>query len=131
MDEEIFKITKNTIRAKSLIEMAKERLSDLDKSAKVYKIIEEYYEIIKELITSIMYSNGLKTLSHKVLVYYLGRTYKEFDKSEILLIDALRKLRNDIVYYGQKVEKDFLINNEKEIILIVKKLIKISEKNLN
>jgi len=126
MSDEIFRITKSPIRAKSLIEMARERFSDIDKNLKTYKIIEEYYEIIKELITAIMYSNGFKTLSHKMLIVYLERTSKDFDKSEIILIDELRRLRNDIVYYGQKIEKEFLINNKKEITFIIKKLFNIA-----
>jgi len=126
MSDEIFRITKSPIRAKSLIEMARERFSDIDKNLKTYKIIEEYYEIIKELITAIMYSNGFKTLSHKMLIVYLERTSKDFDKSEIILIDELRRLRNDIVYYGQKIEKEFLINNKKEVTFIIKKLFNIA-----
>ena len=125
MDDEIFRINKNEIRVRSLVEMARERLEDINKEAKTYKIIEEYYEIVKELITAIMYSDGFKTLSHKTLVFYLEKNYKEFDRAEIILIDELRKLRNNIVYYGQKVGKEFLINNEKEIIEIIKKLFKV------
>ena len=126
MDDEIFKISKNEIRSDSLIEMAKERFNDIKKESKTYKIIEEYYEIIKELITALMYSDGFKTLSHKMLIFYLEKNYKNFNKSEILLIDELRKLRNNIVYYGQKVEKEFLINNEEEIISIINKLFKLN-----
>lgn len=130
MNEEIFKITKNPLRAESLITMAKERFEDIKKESKTYKIIEESYEIIKELITSLMYLNGFKTLSHKMLIIYLEKNYKEINKSEIILINELRKLRNNILYYGQKVEKSFLINNEQEIKQIIKKLIKILGKKL-
>ena len=122
MEDEIFTISKNNIRTHSLRDMAQERLEDLNKISKTYKIIEEYYEIIKELIIAIMYSDGYKTLSHKMLIIYLERNYNEFHKSEIYLLDEIRKLRNNIVYYGLKVEKDFLINHEKEIKSIIKKL---------
>lgn len=130
MDDEIFKITKSLTRAKSLVEMSKERLDDIKKESKTYKIIEEYYEIIKELITALMYLNGLKTLSHQMLIVYLKENHEEFEEFEILLIDELRRLRNSIVYYGQKVEKDFLINKEKEIVTIIKKLFSIAESKL-
>ena len=102
--------------------MAKERFEDINKESKTYRIVEEYYEVIKELISALMYLNGFKTLSHKMLVIYLERNYKEFNKSEIILINELRKLRNNILYYGQKVEKEFLLNNKKELNLIIKKL---------
>jgi hypothetical protein len=129
MDDEIFKISKNEVRSRSLVEMAKERFKDIKRESKTYKIIEEYYEIIKELITALMYSNGLKTLSHKMLIVYLEKKFKEFDKSEIILINELRKLRNNILYYGQKVEKEFLINNEKEIKSIINKLFTLTNSN--
>ena len=128
MDDEIFSISKNKTRAKSLIEMAQERLDDIKTESKVYKIIEEYYEIIKELITATMYLDGFKTLSHKKLVDYLAENYKEFNKSEIILIDELRRLRNNIVYYGHKVNKEFLINHEDRINNIIQKLMVLAKK---
>jgi len=60
-----------------------------------------------------------------MIIIYLKDNYKEFNKSEILLIDELRKIRNDIVYYGKSIQKEFLINNEKDITNIIKKLFKI------
>ena len=130
MSDEIFKISKNPRMSKSLLEMARERLKDIKENKKTYKIVEEYYEIIKELITALMYSNGVKTLSHKMLIYYLEENYQELKKAEIVLIDNLRRLRNEIVYYGQKVEDDYLINNEKDIKSIINKLIELNEKEL-
>ena len=125
MEEEIFRVSRNEIRANALKEMALERFDDIRNEKKPYKIVEEYYEIIKELITALMYTGGLKTLSHKALIYYLEKNYEEFTKQEIILIDELRKLRNDIAYYGKKVSEDFLINNESLMKVIIKKLIKI------
>jgi len=129
MNDEIFRISKNEIRVKSLVDMAKERLIDIKNEFKTYKIIEQYYEIIKELITALMYSRGFKTLSHKSLIVYLENNFNEFDKSEIILIDELRKLRNDILYYGKKIEKEFLINNKKDILRIIDKLFEVVRKN--
>ena len=131
MDEEIFRISKNTVRAKSLKEMAEERLADIKHEKKPYKIVEQYYEIIKELITAIMYSDGFKTLSHKALVLYLGSNYdKFFSKDEFILIDEIRRLRNDILYYGKKVDSAFLINKEEQLENIIKQLLKIVNEGL-
>ena len=44
---------------------------------KNYKIIERYYEIIKELLTALMYLDGYKTLSHKKLIDYFVDNYKD------------------------------------------------------
>jgi len=131
MENEIFNTSVNPIRAISLKEMALERFEDIKTERKPYKIIEEYYEIIKELITSLMYSEGLKTLSHKALIYYLEQNYGEFTKQEILLADELRKLRNDITYYGKRVTQEFLINKESQIKEIINKLIKTTNKKIS
>lgn len=129
MNEEIFRISKNLARAESLLSMAKERMKDIKEETKTYKIIEEYYEIIKELLTSLMYADGYKTLSHIKLIDYFAKNYDELKYPQIKLINNLRKLRNEILYYGKKIDKTFLINNEQEIKKIIKKLIKLTENN--
>ena len=72
--EEIFKISKDVRRAKDLLEMSKERMEEILPvlpKEKSYKIIEEYYEIIVQSITAIMYSDDYKTLIHTALIEYL------------------------------------------------------------
>lgn len=66
--DEIWKITKDEKRAKALKEIARERFFDMPNFKEPYRYIEEYYEIIKELLTSFMYLKGYKTLSHKTLI---------------------------------------------------------------
>ena len=131
MDEEIFRITKDTERAGDLLEMAKERI-DMIKILprdKPYKFVEEYYEIIKELLTALMYLDGYKILSHKKLIEYFADN-NEIEHSEIKLVDSLRKFRNDIMYYGKKISQDFLTNNEDEINRIIKMLVNLTERKL-
>jgi hypothetical protein len=132
MNEEIFKISKDKERAKDLFEMAKERIEMLKliPKNKTYKFIEDYYEIIKEILTATMYLDGYKTLSHIKVIEYFASNYKELDQTEIKLIDTLRKFRIGIVYYGRKISKDFLTNNEEKIKNIIKKLIKSIENKL-
>lgn len=129
---EIFKITKDKERAEDLLIMSKERLEIIKilPKDKTYKIIEEYYEIIKELLTALMYIDGYKTLSHKKLIDYFTKRYKELEDFQIKIIDILRKFRNEVVYYGKKISKNFLVNNEDEIIIIINSLIKLIEKKL-
>lgn len=131
--DEIFKISKDMRRANTLFEMAKERLEDiipLFPKDKTYKLIEEYYEVIVQLITGIMYSNGYKTLNHISLIKYLSDNYKDFSHLEIKLADDLRKFRHGAVYYGKKIEKEFWINNEGAVKVIIDKLLKILEKEM-
>jgi len=132
MKEEIFKITKDRERAEDLLIMAEERLDILKviPKDKTYKIIEEYYEIIKELLTALMYTDGYKTLSHKTLIDYFAKNYGELDEDQIKIIDILRKFRNDVVYYGKKISESFLLNNQKDIKRIISLLIKLVKEKL-
>lgn len=118
---DIFKISKDEKRANALIEMARDRYKNMS-FKEPYRIIEEYYEIIKELITSFMYKQGFKTLSHKALVDFSSENIKNLSQSEISLIDELRVKRNNIVYYGEKISLEFLKAREESIKKIIKKL---------
>ena len=123
--ENIFRITKDIVRARDLFQMANERYTEIIKILprdKPYKIIEEYYEIIVQLITGLMYSDGLKTLSHLSLINYL-KEYPAINNAEVQLINSLRKFRHGTVYYGKKIGGEFLVNNEEEIKRVVDKLI--------
>jgi hypothetical protein len=121
--EEIFKITKDERRAKALREMAQDRFSNMSNFKEPYRIIEEYYEIIKELLTASMYLQGFKTLSHKSLIEFSIKNIKSLSNKEFSLIDELRIKRNNIVYYGEQITLEFLKSREKEIKEIIKKLI--------
>lgn len=121
--EEIFKITIDNRRAKALKEMAIDRFSKMSSLKEPYRILEEYYEIIKELLTSFMYLQGFKTLSHKALVEFSARNIKALSDREISLIEELRIKRNNIVYYGEKITLEFLKSRESSIISVIKKLI--------
>lgn len=132
MDEEIFKISRDFVRAKDLFNISKERV-DIIKVLprdKPYKILEEYYEIVLEIITAIMYLDGYKTLSHISAIEYISKNYKILSENQIRIMDAMRKLRHGIVYYGKKVKEEYLINNEEEIIKIIKILNKCAEDKL-
>ena len=128
--DEIFKVSKNIVRAKALREMAEDRLLDIKKEEKTYKIVEQYYEVMKELMTAIMYSDGFKTLSHKVLIGYFKDNYsKLFSSFEFDLMDETRRLRNDIMYYGKNVDNSFLVNKEAQLKIIIKKLFGVFDKH--
>lgn len=122
---EIFKISKDERRAEALKEMAQERLKDISNLKAPYRILEEYYEIIKELLTSFMYRQGWKTLSHKEMIEFASENIKVLTKGEIQLIDELRIKRNGIVYYGERVSLDFLKSRELSIKRIIHKLLKL------
>src|SRR3989344_2112682 len=112
------------------IVLAKERLKIIIPATPketMYKFLEEYYETAVQLITALMYSEGLKTLNHIGLIQYLKK-YNEFSKQEIFILDQMRKFRHGTIYYGRKESGDFFINNEEAIKRIINKLLKISER---
>lgn len=133
MEDEIFKINKDKERAGDLFVMANERLMDILPVLprdKPYKIMEEYYEIILELLTALMYTDGFKTLSHISAIEYCARNYNCLTENESKTIDVLRKFRHGIVYYGRKISGDYLINNESSIKTIVNKLSKLVKEKI-
>jgi hypothetical protein len=122
---DIFKISKDKTRANNLLDMVKEReekvMPVLPRDLP-YKILEEYYEIIVQLLTGIMYADGYKTLSHIHLIEYLSKNHKELSNEEKKIMDSLRKLRHGTMYYGKKVGAEFLLNQEEFVLEIIKKL---------
>lgn len=125
MAEGVIRITKDFTRANELYIMAQERKNDIIPilpKDKPYKIIEEYYEVIVQLSTAIMYANGYKTLSHISLIDYISKNYKEISQTQIELIDKLRKFRHGTVYYGKKISEEFLVNSESDVINVISAL---------
>jgi len=97
-------------------------MKDKDEKEFASIFLENNYEVIKELITALMYLDGYKTLSHEYLISFLSKFYKNFSEYEINLIDKLRITRNKIAYEGFLVEPDYYINKKKDIIDIIEKL---------
>ena len=122
--DEIFKISPDERRSDALKRLAENRKIHLKDLKEPYRIIEEYYEIIKELITAFMYKKGFKTLSHKALVEFAKYNMKELTTREISLVDELRIKRNNIVYYGETVTDNFLKTRRQAIDVIINKLSK-------
>jgi len=123
--DDVFRISKDPRRAGALKEMAQDRFRTIVNLKEPYRILEEYYEIIKELITSIMYCSGFKTLSHKALIEFAKLNIKQLTNQEIELIDELRIKRNNIVYYGEKITLEFLRFRESTIKIIIHKLLNV------
>jgi uncharacterized protein (UPF0332 family) len=83
--------------------------------------VEAYYDIIKELMFSILYKHGFNSKNHLCLIAYLNKHFKDLD-FEIQKIDELRKIRNEINYRGFNIAQDYLVRNELEFKNIIMKL---------
>ena len=103
---------KDAARAKNLIAETKNRKRFLESISKMKDnatyIVENVYDIIRELIEAKMSMDGYKSYSHEATVAYLTRL--GFHESEVVFIDELRKIRNRIKYYGKSIDFDYALS---------------------
>ncbi|MDP1695471.1 MAG: hypothetical protein Q8L29_01000 [archaeon] len=106
MEETIKRITPDKEKAKGILNMVETTLKmieQINQDAFPSNITKEYYEVTRELISIILLLDGFKTTgdgAHKRQIEYLEANYKEFSRTEIVLIDDLRITRNKIAYEG-------------------------------
>lgn len=126
--ENLIKTTPDKEKANSILKMINitlDMISNLNPNKFSSNITKEYYEIIRKLMSIIILLDGYKMYgegSHKNLIQYIQKNYKQLTEYEILLIDELRITRNKIAYDGFFVEKEYLKNKSDEIMTIIKKL---------
>lgn len=135
----IIKIKPDNERAQSMFDMAKSTETSLKKI--ILKlgiendqslIVREYYEVIRELATSILFIEGIKIIgeySHKETINNLAN-YKEFSQDEIIEIQDLRIRRNKSSYEGKSIKSPYLENKKTKLDLIINKLKSILDKRL-
>lgn len=108
-EKDVKKKSKDLVRAKSLLDEAEkrkkfvERISLSDKDANY--IIENIYDVIRQLIEAKLSLEGYKSYSHEATVSYLKKL--DFSDNQIRFLDELRKIRNGIKYYGKKSDKGY------------------------
>ena len=130
--DELFKVPKDMERARSLLKTATIRYEEIEKIREnvcTERLIETYYDVLKEQIIALMYIDGNKTLSHIELLNYFKTKYPELiDDSEFHVLDSLRRRRNDISYYGKEISSSFLIQNEDTIKKMIERNFKFIRK---
>ena len=123
------KVVLDKERFNSIIELALDRLK-LVKSLKVTNqtfsfIIENYYEVVKELLVAYMLKDGFRAKNHQCLISYFYKKNSSLEK-ECLLISQMSFFRNRLNYYREKIPFDFYEKNrtnfEKTIKVILEKL---------
>ena len=123
---DLIKISPDKEKARSILKMIsllEERIKTQEKKKMAALIITDYYEIVKELITAILLSEGYKTLSHKDLIDYLKERYSvQFSVNDISNLNDLRVLKNRVDHEGFFIEPSYLEKNEDLFKNIIKKL---------
>ncbi len=124
----LIKSTPNTEKAKSILKMVEQTLlmlAEINAEKYASNVIKEYYEILRELITTIALLDGYKTQgegAHKELIDYLAEHYPRMERNEINLLEELRTLRNKIAYDGFFISSEYVERNKNNINLIIRKL---------
>jgi len=92
-------------------------------------IAEDYYEIIKELLTALLLLNGKKSDNHECLITFFKKIYPE-KEYETIVIYELKRIRNAIDYEGIFVREDYVERNKLEFLHIIDFLNKEIEEKL-
>lgn len=134
LKEHTDKIEPDKDKAKSLLKMAMLRYEfwSTVKFDKKYTSIavDGYYEIIKEMLTALLYTAGFKSDNHECLISFLKKHYPKLSY-EIGIIYQLKGIRNDIDYRGFFVNAEYLEMNKLELKHIIEILKEEIEEKLN
>ena len=129
-DKMLHKIFPDAERAKSIFRMALEReksIFSLDKKKFPTIVAENYYEVIKELATSLLFLNGIKAIgenAHKEIIDALKK-YAGCKDEEISFLQDLRLKRNKSMYECKQINFSYVENNGDLLLKIIDKLKKI------
>lgn len=125
----IRKVEVDKERAKSLIKKAWQRLERARKTEvslnNISFVVEDYYEVIKELLIVYLLKNGLRSKNHQCLISYFYKNNPQYER-EAYLIAQMSFFRNRLEYYGEDTPLAFYQQNREEfegIIKIIKNLL--------
>ena len=98
----------------------------LDLNERTYSsVIILYYDSLRELLEALAVKNQYKIYNHECYVYFLKEILIKEEFAETY--NRIRKIRNSLVYYGQKLsleETKIIIKDIKLLIERCKKLLK-------
>jgi len=116
-------VDKNKI--KSILKAVEKRQMIIDKlgvdKETVSFVVENYYEVVKELLVALLLSKGFKSSNHQCLISYFYKNYPELE-SYAHLIAEMCLLRNRLDYYGELIDYSFYDKNKDKIMKIILKL---------
>ena len=127
----IRKISVDRERIKSITNKVEKRLKRIRNTEinveTVELVVEDYYEIIKELLVAYLLKNGLRSGNHQCLISYFYKQNPDYEK-ETQLILQMSFFRNRLNYYGEDIPMEFYQNNKQEFKNITKILRNLLEK---
>ncbi len=85
--------------------------------------VEDYYEVIKELLIAYMLKFGMRSKNHQCLISFFYKKNPNLE-TEANLIQQMSFYRNRLDYYGEDIPTSFYEKNKIEFEVIIKMLIK-------
>jgi uncharacterized protein (UPF0332 family) len=123
-ENQVIRVSADAEKARSLIEMANERISFANTKQVNEKnctfIFEAHYTSLAEYMHALLLIEGYKVKNHLCLGFYLRDVMKREDLFGIF--DLSRKRRNSIVYYGRRIRLDTSISCIGSIMELIKQL---------
>ena len=135
----IQRITADKAKAKSLFITAKSFIQSVEpitNSAEASFLINTEYDILHALCGAILAYDGEKVSGkdhHKILIARICEKYN-LTQGETHLLEEVRKIRNDINYYGQKdkeILEDFYKRNKNNLEKVRQNLLEIMQKKVS
>lgn len=118
----IKKIEVDSERVDSIKKMALKRFEKLKKSnfleEEISFLVEDYYEVIKELLVAYLLKNGMRSKNHQCLIAYLYKMHPDLE-NEVNLISQMSFFRNRLGYYGESVPREFYEDKKEEFDKII------------
>ena len=114
-------------KSKSLIERAEitnKRLDETDKLKYPSNTLDDYYDIIHQLMEALTLMEGVKMKgegAHCELIDYVCKKYK-ISETDREFLQQMRNYRNQISYEGFSVKSEYIERNESRINKIISQL---------
>jgi len=126
--EFIRKVEVDNERIESIKKMALKRYEKIKRTTfsrdEISFLVEDYYEVIKELMVVYLLKNRMRSGNHQCLIAYIYKEHTELE-NEVDIISQMLFFRNRLGYYGEKIPEEFYETKKGEFDRIVKILLKL------
>ena len=120
---EIDKERMSSIKEKALQRLERARNTEITIN-NVSFVVEDYYEVIKELLVTYLLKNGLRAKNHQCLISYFYKQNPNYER-EAFLISEMSFFRNRLGYYGESIPMAFYQKNKNEFEQIINLILRL------
>ena len=119
-------------RVNSILKKASQRLNRARKTEinleTVSFVVEDYYEVIKEILIAYLLKNGLRSKNHQCMISYFYKENLDYER-ETHLISQMSHFRNRLSYYGEDIPLEFYEKNKEEFERIISLILRLIDEN--